>query len=107
MFQISVCNPDWMTNLVCRGVVQDFSLELSQQFLNFVSSMGIVMQEDDTITQHTRAFALDNLTMANDYLLFPKLKEDLFGTMFSSERDVKAVAEYCLNGQGVISAKPG
>ncbi|GBM53844.1 hypothetical protein AVEN_261230-1 [Araneus ventricosus] len=46
------------------GVAPDFPLELSQQFLSFASSMGIVMQEDDTITQHARAFASDNFTMA-------------------------------------------
>ncbi|GBO06274.1 hypothetical protein AVEN_180002-1 [Araneus ventricosus] len=32
------------------GVALDFLLELPQQFLSFASSMGIVMQEDDTIT---------------------------------------------------------
>ncbi|GBO36781.1 hypothetical protein AVEN_253279-1, partial [Araneus ventricosus] len=42
----------------------DFPLELLQRFLSFASSMGIVMQEDDTITQHARAFASDGFTMA-------------------------------------------
>ncbi|GBL77015.1 hypothetical protein AVEN_12669-1 [Araneus ventricosus] len=34
----------------------------------------------------------------NDYFLFPKLKEHLSGTMFSSESDAKTVAENWLNG---------
>ncbi|GBO20478.1 hypothetical protein AVEN_179143-1 [Araneus ventricosus] len=68
--------------------------------------MGIVMQEDDTITQHARAFASNNFTMPNDYFLFPKLKEHLSRTRFSSESDVKTVAENWLNGQDVISDKP-
>ncbi|GBM42051.1 hypothetical protein AVEN_30405-1 [Araneus ventricosus] len=66
-------------------VTPDFSLELSQQILSFASSMGIVMQEDDTITQLATAFASDGFTMAHDYFLFPKLKEYLSGTRFSSE----------------------
>ncbi|GBM27584.1 hypothetical protein AVEN_101315-1 [Araneus ventricosus] len=45
-------------------VATDFPLELSQQFLSFASSMGIVMQEHDSITQHSRAFASDGFTMA-------------------------------------------
>ncbi|GBM95552.1 hypothetical protein AVEN_249944-1 [Araneus ventricosus] len=64
LFHISVWNPDWVPNLGCMGLAPDFSLELSQQFLSFASSMGIVMQEDDTITQHVRAFASDGFTMA-------------------------------------------
>ncbi|GBM25631.1 hypothetical protein AVEN_10281-1, partial [Araneus ventricosus] len=43
-------NPDWVPNLGCMEVATDFLLELLQQFLSFVSSMDIVMQEDDTIT---------------------------------------------------------
>ncbi|GBL91903.1 hypothetical protein AVEN_172808-1 [Araneus ventricosus] len=43
----------------------------------------------------------------NDYFLFLKLKEHLSGTRFSSESDVKTVAENWLNGLYVISAKPG
>ncbi|GBN40325.1 hypothetical protein AVEN_81197-1, partial [Araneus ventricosus] len=43
----------------------------------------------------------------NDYFLFPKLKEHLSGTRFSSESDVKTVAENWLNGQDMISFKPG
>ncbi|GBM22000.1 hypothetical protein AVEN_263848-1 [Araneus ventricosus] len=35
-------------------VVPNFLLKLLQQFFSFVRSMGIVMQEDDTITQHAR-----------------------------------------------------
>ncbi|GBM88753.1 hypothetical protein AVEN_173250-1, partial [Araneus ventricosus] len=42
----------------------DFPFELLQQFLSFASSMGIVMQEDDTTTQHASAFASDGFTMA-------------------------------------------
>ncbi|GBM06845.1 hypothetical protein AVEN_173600-1 [Araneus ventricosus] len=54
----------------------------------------IVMQEDDTITKHARAFA------SGDYFLFPKLKEHLSGTRFSSDSDVETAAEYWLNGKG-------
>ncbi|GBM45802.1 hypothetical protein AVEN_55560-1 [Araneus ventricosus] len=35
-----------------QGVTPDFPLELSQQFLSFAHSMGLVMQEDDTLTEH-------------------------------------------------------
>ncbi|GBN92122.1 hypothetical protein AVEN_80942-1 [Araneus ventricosus] len=42
-----------------------------------------------------------------DYFLFPKFKEHLSGTRFSSESDVKTVAENWLNGHYVISAKSG
>ncbi|GBN59789.1 hypothetical protein AVEN_153835-1 [Araneus ventricosus] len=54
-------NSHWVPNLGCMGVAPDFPLELLQKFLSFVSSMGpsIVIQEDDTITQHARAFASD------------------------------------------------
>ncbi|GBO35155.1 hypothetical protein AVEN_207111-1 [Araneus ventricosus] len=37
---------------------------------------------------------------SNDYFLFPKWKEHLSGTRFSSESDVKTVVENWLNGQG-------
>lgn len=36
----------------------------------------------------------------SDYCLFPKLKEHLSGTRFSSDSDVKTAAENWLNGQG-------
>ncbi|GBN45371.1 hypothetical protein AVEN_85025-1 [Araneus ventricosus] len=36
----------------------------------------------------------------NDSFLFPKFKEHLAGTRFSSDTDVKTAAENCLNGQG-------
>ncbi|GBN83200.1 hypothetical protein AVEN_114519-1 [Araneus ventricosus] len=39
-------------------------LELLNQFLSFASGMGVAMQENDTLTQHARAFAPDGLTMA-------------------------------------------
>ncbi|GBO26057.1 hypothetical protein AVEN_248149-1 [Araneus ventricosus] len=58
------------------------------------------MQENDTNTQHARAFASDNFTMASDYFLSPKSKEYLSGTRFSSESDVKTTAENWLNVQG-------
>ncbi|GBO40437.1 hypothetical protein AVEN_206507-1, partial [Araneus ventricosus] len=41
-----------------------------------------------------------------NYFLFPKLKEHLSGTWFSSESDVKTVVENWPKEQGVISAKP-
>ncbi|GBN44832.1 hypothetical protein AVEN_142150-1 [Araneus ventricosus] len=64
--------------------------------------MGIAMQEDDTITQHARAFPLDGIELdrPSEYFPFPKLKEHLFGTSFSSESDVKTAAENWFNGQG-------
>ncbi|GBO41633.1 hypothetical protein AVEN_169180-1 [Araneus ventricosus] len=46
------------------GVSPDFPLELLRQFLSFATSMDIAMHEDDTITQHARAFASDGFTMA-------------------------------------------
>ncbi|GBL92683.1 hypothetical protein AVEN_119082-1 [Araneus ventricosus] len=51
------------------GVAPNFPLELLQQLLSFASGMGIVMQEDDTITQYARAFTSDNFMMAQ--ILFP------------------------------------
>ncbi|GBL76354.1 hypothetical protein AVEN_217147-1 [Araneus ventricosus] len=57
-------NQDWVTNLGCIGEAPDFPHELLQLFLSFASSMGIVMQEDEIITQHARAFMSDYFTMA-------------------------------------------
>ncbi|GBM68308.1 hypothetical protein AVEN_245402-1 [Araneus ventricosus] len=65
LFQISIWNPDWMPN----WLAPDFPPEHFQQFLSFVRNMGFIIQEDDTITQHARAFASDGFTMAQ--LLFP------------------------------------
>ncbi|GBL74527.1 hypothetical protein AVEN_235455-1 [Araneus ventricosus] len=70
-------------------VAPDFPLLPLQQFLSFGSSMGIVMQEDDTSTKHNRAFAW-----------MMKLKEHLSGIRFSSDSDVETAAENWLNGQG-------
>ncbi|GBM17674.1 hypothetical protein AVEN_202834-1 [Araneus ventricosus] len=47
-----------------KEMVRVFPRELSQQCLSFEKSMGIVMQDDDTITQLIRAFASDNFKMA-------------------------------------------
>ncbi|GBM39144.1 hypothetical protein AVEN_59860-1 [Araneus ventricosus] len=61
-------------------VASDFPLELSQQFLNFASSMepGIDMQKDDAITQHARAFASNGFTMAQRALFpFSEIEEIL------------------------------
>ncbi|GBO40965.1 hypothetical protein AVEN_156654-1, partial [Araneus ventricosus] len=55
----------------------DFPFELMQQFLSFEISMGIVIQEDVTITQHARAFESDGFTMPSAYFLYWKLKERL------------------------------
>ncbi|GBM64209.1 hypothetical protein AVEN_98712-1 [Araneus ventricosus] len=60
--KISVWNPDCVPNLGCMGVSSYFLLELLQQFLSFASSMGIVMVEEDTITQHAK-FASDGFKM--------------------------------------------
>ncbi|GBM45930.1 hypothetical protein AVEN_206472-1 [Araneus ventricosus] len=56
--------------------------------------MGIVMQEDDTITQHARAFAPDVFTITRTFL-FLKSKEHLSGTrLYSKENsDWSAFAE--------------
>ncbi|GBO14148.1 hypothetical protein AVEN_51682-1 [Araneus ventricosus] len=97
-----------MPNLGCRRVASDFPLELSLQFLSFASSMGIVMQEDDTITQHARRLRRITSRWRNDYFLFPKLKEHLSGTRRSSESDMKTVVNRTGSmGREVISAKPG
>ncbi|GBN73066.1 hypothetical protein AVEN_196579-1 [Araneus ventricosus] len=83
-----------------RGVLAiDFRLEPLQQFLSFGNSMGIVMQEDDAITQYARVFMSEDFTWPSDYFLFPKLKEHLSGNRCSSESDVKTVAEDWINGQ--------
>ncbi|GBM72947.1 hypothetical protein AVEN_124127-1 [Araneus ventricosus] len=42
--------------------------------------MGIVMQEDDTITQHARCLRRMASRWPGDYFLLPKLKEHLSGT---------------------------
>ncbi|GBL82963.1 hypothetical protein AVEN_106460-1 [Araneus ventricosus] len=42
----------------------------------------------------------------SDYFLFPKLKEHLSGTRFSSHSDVKTATGNWYNGQDVISTKP-
>ncbi|GBO00696.1 hypothetical protein AVEN_83499-1 [Araneus ventricosus] len=60
----SVGSPDWVPNLGCMGVAPDFPLELFQQCLSFASGMGIVVQDDDTITQHSRPFASDGFTIS-------------------------------------------
>ncbi|GBN60422.1 hypothetical protein AVEN_241961-1 [Araneus ventricosus] len=57
------------TQIGCRiwavsGVAPDFTLELLQQFLSFASSMGIVMQDDDTITQQAITFMAVGFTIA-------------------------------------------
>ncbi|GBO20146.1 hypothetical protein AVEN_35899-1 [Araneus ventricosus] len=54
--QISVWNPNWVPYLGYMG-------RGSRIPLSFASSMGIFMQEDDTITQ-ARVFASDGFTMA-------------------------------------------
>ncbi|GBN91490.1 hypothetical protein AVEN_89463-1 [Araneus ventricosus] len=60
-----------------RGLAPDFPLELLQQFLSFGSSMGIVMKEDDTITQHAREFASDNCRMTQRLFPFSEFKGTL------------------------------
>ncbi|GBM42883.1 hypothetical protein AVEN_245707-1 [Araneus ventricosus] len=68
--------------------------------------MGIVTQEDDTITQHARERRIAS-RWPSDYFLSPKLKEPLSGTIsvpsisvrFSSDSDIKTAAEKWLNGQ--------
>ncbi|GBM11840.1 hypothetical protein AVEN_26768-1 [Araneus ventricosus] len=57
------------------------------------------MQESDNVTQHGKAFVSDGL-WPSDYFFFPKLKEHLSGTRFSSNSDVKIAAESWFNGQG-------
>ncbi|GBM25889.1 hypothetical protein AVEN_94338-1 [Araneus ventricosus] len=42
-----------------------------------------------------------------EYFLFPKLKEHLFGTRFSSDSDVKTSAENWINGQGCVFYRAG
>ncbi|GBN84951.1 hypothetical protein AVEN_169599-1 [Araneus ventricosus] len=74
-------------------MASDFPLELLQKFLSLASSMGIVMQEDDTITQHARAFASDGFTMAKCPFLFSEIE----GTLIWNKVLLKL-----LNGQGTL-----
>ncbi|GBN70498.1 hypothetical protein AVEN_256455-1 [Araneus ventricosus] len=84
------------------GVGSDFLLELIQQFLSFANSMGTALKEDDTITQHARTFESYGFTMASDYFLLPKLKENLSeGTKFSSDIDGNTAAVNWLNEHGL------
>ncbi|GBM58050.1 hypothetical protein AVEN_222817-1, partial [Araneus ventricosus] len=46
------------------GVTPHLPLELLQQSLSFAGSIGIVLQEDDTITQYASAFASEDFTVA-------------------------------------------
>ncbi|GBN60874.1 hypothetical protein AVEN_217043-1 [Araneus ventricosus] len=73
----------------------------------FASSMVIVKLEDDTITQPARAFESDGFTMAQRMFPFSKLKEHISRTKLFSDSDLKIVAKNWLNGQDVISTKPG
>ncbi|GBO45694.1 hypothetical protein AVEN_197261-1 [Araneus ventricosus] len=63
--------------------------------------MGSVLKEDDTITQHAGTFESYGFTMASDYFLLPKLKENLSGTKFSSDIDGNTAAVNWLNGHGL------
>ncbi|GBM85974.1 hypothetical protein AVEN_43520-1 [Araneus ventricosus] len=95
-------------NLGNRLEAPVFPPELSQQFLSFASIMGIVMQEDDTITQHARAIVRRMASRwPSDYFLSQKLKEHLSGRKFSSETDVKTILENWFNVQDVSFAKSG
>ncbi|GBM07884.1 hypothetical protein AVEN_96500-1 [Araneus ventricosus] len=101
------CQPTEQTNHSADGLdgkpglngrAPNFPLELSQQFLRFASSMGIVMQEDDAITQHARES--DGITMAQGLFPFSEIESHLSGTIsvssilvrFSSASDVKTAA---------------
>ncbi|GBN74182.1 hypothetical protein AVEN_197658-1 [Araneus ventricosus] len=61
--------------------------------------MGIVLKEDDNITQHARTFASDGF-WPSVYFLFPKSKEHLSATRFSTDSDVETSADNWLHGQG-------
>ncbi|GBO39609.1 hypothetical protein AVEN_98071-1 [Araneus ventricosus] len=69
--------------------------------------MGMAMQEDDTITQHARAFRRMASRWPSDHFLFPKLEEHSSGKRFSSASDVETATENWLIGKDVISTKPG
>ncbi|GBO24319.1 hypothetical protein AVEN_50435-1 [Araneus ventricosus] len=80
------------------GLSPDFPLEISQQFLSLASSMGIVKKEDTPSLNMPGSLRRVISRWSNDYFLFPKLKEHLSGTKFSSESDVKTVDENWLIG---------
>nr|GBN18540.1 hypothetical protein AVEN_27647-1 [Araneus ventricosus]GBN18562.1 hypothetical protein AVEN_38415-1 [Araneus ventricosus]GBN18631.1 hypothetical protein AVEN_144502-1 [Araneus ventricosus] len=62
--------------------------------------MCIVMQEDDTITQHADRLRRMASRWPSDYFLFPKLKEHLSGTEFPPDSDVKTACKKWLIEQG-------
>ncbi|GBM11855.1 hypothetical protein AVEN_26778-1 [Araneus ventricosus] len=51
------------------GFAPDLPHELLKQFLSFANRMGIAMQEDDTVTQHARPFALNGFMMAHERVM--------------------------------------
>ncbi|GBO16187.1 hypothetical protein AVEN_221672-1 [Araneus ventricosus] len=69
----------------------DFPIEFLQQFFSFASSMGSAMQDDDTTPTLNMPGRFIRMASRcpSDNFLFPKLKEHLSGTMFSSDSDVK------------------
>ncbi|GBL89970.1 hypothetical protein AVEN_178381-1 [Araneus ventricosus] len=69
-----------------RLVAPDFPLELLQQFLGFVSSMTPSPNMLRRLRRMTSRWP-------SDYILFPKLKEHLSGTRFSSDSDMKRASE--------------
>ncbi|GBN75141.1 hypothetical protein AVEN_163889-1, partial [Araneus ventricosus] len=71
------------------------------------SSMGIIIQEDDAITQHAKVFASYNFTMSQCLFLFSEFEGTLIWNKVSSENSLKTIVENWLNGQDGISAKPG
>ncbi|GBL75338.1 hypothetical protein AVEN_194546-1 [Araneus ventricosus] len=57
-----------------RRVAPDFPLQLLQQFFSFASSMAIVIQEDDTIAQHAKAFVSDGFTITQRLFPFSEIE---------------------------------
>ncbi|GBN25149.1 hypothetical protein AVEN_187427-1 [Araneus ventricosus] len=62
--------------------------------------MGTDMQEDDTITQYARAFALDGFTVVQCLFPFSEIEGTLIWNKVLFNGDVKTDAENWLNGPG-------
>ena len=85
LFQISVAsilekrNNHWVLNLGGMGVTPDFSFEFLSQFLSLASNIKteILMQGEDTITQHGRTHSLpernESLVALSNEDTFPKV----------------------------------
>ncbi|GBL77377.1 hypothetical protein AVEN_41792-1 [Araneus ventricosus] len=81
-------------------VAPNFPLELLQQFLSFESSMGIVMRRVTPSLNMPGRLRRMASRWLNSYFLFPKLKEHLSETRFSSNSELETSVENWLSRQG-------